>query len=440
MSPPRRRTPAATTSALPLLPGWQEALTPAEANTMAEGHSREQPLTVAGLTQRIKTLLTEHPSVAGPLWLQAELSGIKRSARGHVYLTLKDDAGGLDGIVWASQANKLPFSLDDGLAVLVSGHLSVYEQNGRVSFVIQNIEPLGVGALQLAFEQLKAKLAGEGLFTAERKKPLPEFVTRLGIITSPHGAVIHDMMRTLRQKNPLIEVLFLPVPVQGDGAEQAIAAAIRELTQPDYALDAVIVARGGGSFDDLFCFSTESVVRAIAASPIPIVTGIGHEPDFGLADAVADYSAATPTMAMETVAFDWYAQQEQLTQMGEWLTRLMHQRFETAEQQLDRAVQGLGDRWASWATQQSQRLATQQQSLHHGMQTCLTTAQHRLQTLAAELDAHSPLATLAKGYCLVQAETNANPIALRNATPGQRLMLTWADAQGTGHTPVVVTE
>jgi exodeoxyribonuclease VII large subunit len=260
--------------------------------------------TVSELTEMLEEAIEEHPVLGGSLIVQGELSNVKRSSRGHVYFTLKDASASIGGILWASTASRLNFNLEDGLEVYLTGRLEIYRPSGTYSVVGSKIEPVGIGALQLAFQQIKERLEAEGLFMEEFKKELPEFPERIGLITSSTGAVIHDMLRVIRRKNPLVHVLLHPVKVQGEGAADEIAAAIQELNHSHYGLDALILARGGGSFEDLFCFSEEAVVRAVFESTVPIVTGIGHEPDYALADAAADYSCSTPTAAADHLVPD----------------------------------------------------------------------------------------------------------------------------------------
>jgi exodeoxyribonuclease VII large subunit len=224
--------------------------------------SGKSTYTVVEVTRLIQSTFHEHPVLGRSIVVEGELSNVKRSSRGHIYFTLKDGEASIGGILWAGVANRLNFDLKDGQAVYLTGKLEIYGRSGTYSLVASKLEPVGVGALQLAFEQIKARLEAEGLFMEDFKKPLPDFPQRIGIVTSSTGAVIHDMLRVIRRKNSFLDVLLFPVKVQGEGAATEIANAITELNNPGYDLDALIVARGGGSFEDLFCFSEEAVVRA----------------------------------------------------------------------------------------------------------------------------------------------------------------------------------
>ncbi|MEB3206933.1 MAG: exodeoxyribonuclease VII large subunit [Vampirovibrionales bacterium] len=359
------------------------------------------PWTVTDLTQHLIAVLSEDAVLGHLVSVRGELSNVKRSSRGHVYFTLKDESASLSGVLWASRAAQLSFSLEDGQDVVVSGQLEVYAPNGSYSLVSQSIEPAGVGALQLAFEQLKARLASEGLFDPARKQPIPDFPFRVGMITAATGAVIHDMLRVLQRKNPKVSVVLAPVPVQGEHAASAIAEALTVLNDPILALDVIILARGGGSFEDLFCFSQEPVVRAIVASRVPVITGIGHEPDFGLADAAADFSASTPTAAAEHAVGDLAEIEAFLEASLLHLATVALRSVSTAEQTLDILVERLQQATQLCVTQAAHHLELLSQQLPVGVKAVLQRQEHRLASFSSELQAFSPLATLARGYGMV---------------------------------------
>ena len=252
--------------------------------------------TVAALISAVNTLLEQGFS---GVRVEGEVTNASTSGRGHVYFSLKDDSAAIDCVMWSSRARRLKFELEDGLAALACGSLTIYPQRGRFQMVVDKIEPQGVGALQLAFEQLKKKLEAEGLFATERKQSLPALPNRVGIVTSAAGAALQDMLKILR-RSPNLEVLIAPAMVQGEGAAAEIAAAIKRLIESN-RVKLIIVARGGGSLEDLWAFNEEQVARAIAASPVPVISGVGHEVDFTIADFVADIRATTPTQAAELV-------------------------------------------------------------------------------------------------------------------------------------------
>jgi len=253
--------------------------------------------TVSQLTAEIKSLLEgryEH------LWVEGEISNLRLPGSGHLYFTLKDPSAQLRGVMFRMQNRLLKFAPEDGLQVVVYGHLTVYEPRGDYQIIVDTMEPKGLGALQLAFEQLKEKLAREGLFDAGHKKPLPALPQRIGIVTSPTGAAIRDILQIIARRFANVHIFLYPVRVQGEGAAEEIAVALRQLDQWP-ALDVIIVARGGGSLEDLWAFNEEVVARAIYDSRIPVISAVGHEIDFTIADFVADLRAPTPSAAAELV-------------------------------------------------------------------------------------------------------------------------------------------
>ncbi len=252
---------------------------------------------VSELTLEIRNLFErQFPDV----WVSGEVSNLRAAGSGHLYFTLKDASSQLRAVCFRNQARYLKFKPQDGLAVIARGRLSVYEARGEYQLYVEFLEPAGVGALQLAFEQLKQKLAAEGLFDATRKKPLPMLPRTIGVVTSPTGAVIRDILRVLRRRFRNINVLLYPVKVQGEGAAQEIAEGI-EFFNRRTPVEVMIVARGGGSLEDLWAFNEEVVARAIAASAIPVISAVGHETDFTIADFVVDLRAPTPSAAAELV-------------------------------------------------------------------------------------------------------------------------------------------
>jgi exodeoxyribonuclease VII large subunit len=259
--------------------------------------SERAVLTVSELTARIKTQLAEgFPS----LWVEGEISNLRIPGSGHAYFTLKDDHAQLRAVLFRGRNRHVRFKLEDGLQVLAWGGLDVYAARGEYQLVVELLEPKGVGALQLAFEQLKQRLAGEGLFAEARKRPLPAFPRTIGIVTSPTGAAIRDMLHVIGRRFGDLRILLCPVRVQGDEAPGEIVAALENLARvPD--LDVVIVGRGGGSIEDLWAFNDERVARAIAGCPVPVISAVGHETDFTIADFVADLRAPTPSAAAELV-------------------------------------------------------------------------------------------------------------------------------------------
>jgi len=256
----------------------------------------ERPvLTVSQLTAGIKDLLESN---FDEVWVEGEISNLRRPPSGHLYFTLKDEHSQIRAVIFKQQRRYLRFELEDGQQVICWGRVGIYEKRGEYQLILDYVEPKGVGSLQLAFEQLKERLAEEGLFDEGRKRPLPVLPRRIGIVTSPTGAVIRDMLHILRRRFENIEVVLYPVKVQGTGAAEEIARGIGYLGEAGEA-DLIIVGRGGGSLEDLWAFNEEVVARAIFASPIPVVSAVGHETDFTIADFVADVRAPTPSAAAE---------------------------------------------------------------------------------------------------------------------------------------------
>jgi exodeoxyribonuclease VII large subunit len=254
-------------------------------------------VTVSELTARIRDLLGKNFT---DLWVEGEISNCREAQSGHIYFTLKDDRSQVRCVFFKQQQRGLKFRPEDGLHVTVRGSISVYEARGEYQIYVENIEPVGLGALQLAFEQLKKRLEAEGLFAAKRKKPLPMLPSRIGLITSPRGAAVRDVVRILRRRFPNVYLMVFPVRVQGEGAAAEIVKALKFFNQKKL-VDVLILARGGGSMEDLWAFNEEPLARAIAASEIPVISGVGHETDFTIADFVADVRASTPSAAAELV-------------------------------------------------------------------------------------------------------------------------------------------
>jgi exodeoxyribonuclease VII large subunit len=253
--------------------------------------------TVSELTGKVRELLAKN---FADIWVEGEISNCRPAQSGHIYFTLKDDRAQVRCVFFKQQQRGIKFRPEDGLHVTVRGSLSVYESRGEYQIYVESIEPVGLGALQLAFEQLKKRLEAEGLFSPERKKPLPLLPNRIGLITSPSGAAVRDVIRVLRRRFPNVCLTLFPVRVQGDGSAAEIVKALKFFNQKR-SVDVLIIARGGGSLEDLWAFNEEILARAIAESAIPVISGVGHETDFTIADFVADVRASTPSAAAELV-------------------------------------------------------------------------------------------------------------------------------------------
>ena len=253
--------------------------------------------TVTTLTRHLRQLLESDEELQG-VWVQGEISNLARPASGHIYFTLKDSGASLKCVIWRKDAVRLRVSMQDGQAVEAHGNISLYEAGGQYQLYVDTIRPVGEGALFQEFLRLKAMLEAEGLFDVERKRPIPDLPQKIGIVTSPTGAALRDILQTLRRRLPLAVVVLAPTAVQGDDAPPAIVAALQRLNRI-VAPDVILLARGGGSIEDLWAFNDERVVRAVIASDAPVISGVGHETDFTLVDFAADLRAPTPTAAAE---------------------------------------------------------------------------------------------------------------------------------------------
>jgi len=424
-------------------------------------------LTVSELTERMKIVLED---TFFDLWLEGEISNLRTPSSGHTYLTLKDDQSQIRAVLFKMQRRYLRFDPKDGMLVIARGHVSLYEPRGEYQLVIDYMEPKGVGALQIAFEQLKARLAQEGLFDPTHKKPLPMLPRAIGIVTSPTGAVIRDMLHILRRRFANVHVCLYPVRVQGDGAAEDIARGIDALNGYP-GIDVIIVARGGGSLEDLWAFNEEHVARAIYRSSIPVISAVGHEIDYTIADFVADVRAPTPSAAAELVVRSKAELQAELHGMAQRLERAMRQRLENLHARLEACQQRrvLRDPWAPIHTL-GQRLDELNARLVRSMQLLLqrlhdtvsrsesaiahlsplmtigllrqrlAVLEHRLRTeqhthlrrrhedlrrLAATLQALSPLAVLARGYSICRTRPDGQIIREASAvTPGTPVEIT----------------
>lgn len=352
---------------------------------------------VSEITAEVKAVLEDGFSA---IWVEGELSNFKHHTSGHMYFTLKDDQAQVRGVMFRGNNRLLKFQPKDGLAVLVFGTLTVYERRGEYQITVESMEPKGVGALQLAFEQLKAKLEAEGLFDVARKRPLPRLPRKIGIITSPTGAVIRDILTIIGRRFPGLAILIHPTQVQGESAAPEIAAAIVRLGRRS-DLDVLIVARGGGSLEDLWAFNEEVVARAIASSPIPVISAVGHETDVTIADYVADLRAPTPSAAAELVV----AQRDELRQRVDELAMRAQASMDNTVIVRRTQVQMLARHLAvlsplAQVARQAERLRGLRQRLASWWELSEMVRQERLKGLAGKLESLSPLSILARGYSI----------------------------------------
>jgi exodeoxyribonuclease VII large subunit len=326
---------------------------------------------VSDLTVRIRDLLAGEFT---DVFVEGEVSNAHAAQSGHLYFTLKDNRAQIRCVCFRTQLARLKFRPEDGLHVTVRGSVSVYESRGEYQFYVEHVEPVGLGALQLAFDQLKKRLDSEGLFDPARKKSLPVLPQCVGVITSPSGAAVRDIVRILQRRFPNLHVVLYPVRVQGDGAAGEIVQAIRYFDRKQLA-DVLILARGGGSLEDLWAFNEETVARAIVACAIPIITGVGHETDFTIADFAADQRAATPTAAAQLATPDRDELRQHLRNQARHLARAHQRRLESAMQQIDFLQRRL--------VHPAQKIEQQAQHLAH-LQSRLRMARPNLARLGAQ--------------------------------------------------------
>ncbi len=408
----------------------------------------------------------------GDVWVEGEISNCRPAPSGHMYFTLKDAGAQLPVVLFRRQALLLRFRPEDGLHVLVRGKVSVYEQRGQMQLVAETMEPVGAGSLQLAFEQLREKLKAEGLFEANRKRPLPAFPRTVGIVTSPAGAVIRDFLNIVGRRHSGLNVLLFPAAVQGESSAGEIVAALAALDASGL-VDVIVIARGGGSLEDLAAFNSEAVARAIAASPLPVVSAIGHETDFTIADFVADLRAPTPSAAAELITEAQFRVAEFLVPQAHRLERAARFQLLQARQRLARVPVGLAESRVSALLRRREqqlddlaarmedavcepirrhqrhasglatvvlrhdprralgrareRLAAGRARIEHSLERLVQTRAAAARALDARLRSLSPLAVLDRGYAIVLDRQGALVRSTAQVARGDRLTTRLSD-------------
>lgn len=387
-----------------------------------------QPLSVSELNNHIKGLL-ERDSRLAEVCVRGELSNYKIYPSGHHYFTLKDSESSLKCVMFKSSAVKLRFRPDSGMRVTAFGRVSVYPRDGAYQLYCSALMPEGAGDLQLAFEQLKEKLAGEGLFDRSHKKPLPAFPEKIAVITSPAGAAVHDMIRILGRRWPMTKVLLLPVRVQGTEAPAEIAGAIRYANEFELA-DLIITGRGGGSLEDLWAFNDERVARAIYASHIPVISAVGHEPDVTIADYVADARASTPSNAAEIAVPDCGKIREALESLDIRSRQAMTGKLSALS---DRLAALAGKRILTDPLAHIENRRMELDRVRDGLaaagERVLAAKKQDFIRLASMLDAMSPLRVLSRGYAIASAEDGKPVKSARALSEGERLNISFTDGQ-----------
>jgi exodeoxyribonuclease VII large subunit len=388
-----------------------------------------QQWSVSKLTFYIRKLLEEN-EVLQDVWVQGEISNLSRPASGHVYFTLKDSSAALKCVMWKTSAARLRMGLQDGMEIEVHGRIGVYEVSGQYQLYADQIRAVGEGALYQEFMRLKSMLEAEGLFDRERKRPIPLLPKRIGIVTSATGAALHDMLNTLRRRLPVVEVLLAPSPVQGVEAPPALVKALQSLVRQ--SPDVILMARGGGSIEDLWAFNDERVVRAVATCPVPIICGVGHETDFTLTDFAADLRAPTPTAAAELAT--QITLMDLLATLESYRNRLATAALSLlADQQNTLSSLTVALRYAS----PQRRILSERQRVDELARTAQSSLLHRLQLqsthirgMERRLDALNPMAVLARGYAVVTRKEDGSVVSrVAQTRPGEPIQIRFADGQ-----------
>jgi exodeoxyribonuclease VII large subunit len=394
-------------------------------NTLLQRESGVKPLTVSQVTRIIKEALESLP----PLWVEGEVSNLTYHASGHIYFTLKDKNSELKAVVWRSNATRLRFRIEEGMQIIIFGSIRVYEARGYYQISVEHIEPKGVGALAIAFEQLKTRLASEGFFDLSRKKPLPFLPRTIGIVTSPTGAAIRDMLKIILSRFPARIVIY-PARVQGEGAAQEISAGIAYFNKT-LGADVIITGRGGGSLEDLWAFNEELVARAIFASQIPVISAVGHEIDITISDLVADVRAATPSHAAKLVVPDLEELRETLKNCGSRLILALANKEKSLRRELRSVSRSYVFRNPLEPIREKlQRLDDLYKLARANVTNLFSLRKEKLKSVAVNLDSLSPLRTLSRGYSITTLAGSDLPLkSARSAKVGDTIETTLSDGK-----------
>lgn len=384
-------------------------------------------LTVSQINYYLKSLL-EGDANLNSVYISGEISNFTNHYKsGHFYFSLKDAKSSLKCVMFASYAGRVRFLPKDGMKVLVHGRVSVYEASGQYQIYVNDMQPEGVGALSLAFEQLKEKLAAEGMFDAGRKKKLPAYPCRIGVITSPTGAAIRDIEQILARRYPIAEVVVCPVLVQGDGAPEQLTRAVERFNAAQ-AADVLIIGRGGGSAEDLWAFNDEMLARAVAACTIPVVSAVGHETDYTICDFVADLRAPTPSAAAELVVPDT----TEVRALVRSLALRMRGQMEFKQKEYERKLSRLLQRRVLQSPleqieQRRQRLDWLAERLKNMFSDRISQENRRFAELSGKLHSLSPMRVMARGYAMAFDQKGKVIKSIKRVTAGQNLSVTWHD-------------
>lgn len=399
-----------------------------DAPGVARGHTPEAPLSVSQLNWFVKQVLEQ---AAPRVWIEGEISDLSRPSSGHIYFTLKDEQSQVRGVMWRSTAQRLPFKLKDGMSVICQGAVEVYAPRGSYQLIVQRMQPQGLGPLQLAFQQLHQKLTQEGLFAAERKRPLPRFPKRIGFVTSPSGAAVHDFLEAAKSQWSDFSMTLIPARVQGEGAAAEIVQGIQLAERFTPPLDLLIIGRGGGSMEDLWCFNEEIVVRALAACPIPTISAVGHEIDVTLSDLAADARALTPTHAAQLALPNAGELRGYLAQLERRSTNTLRSRLSSIRQRLENyATRSVLARPHQIHQQRRQLVDEYDLRGRKAIWNYLRGSRERLASLARATEALSPLNVLGRGYSLTQLRGSTDPlVSTQQIEVGDQVLTTLAQGQ-----------
>ncbi len=393
-------------------------------------------LSVGELTEYLKGLLDNDRNLRS-IWIRGEISNYKHHSSGHLYFTLKDESSAIKSVMFRSKAMYLAFRPENGLRVVVRGYVTIFPRDGMYQFYAEEIEPDGLGSLHLAFEQLKKRLEQEGLFDSSQKKTLPRFPRRLALVTSPTGAAVQDMLNILRRRYPKVHIIIVPVVVQGEEAPRQISEAITRLNEytaaggSELAIDAMIVGRGGGSLEELWAFNTESVARAIFDSKIPVISAVGHETDFTIADFVADLRAPTPSAAAELVVPDWQELFRHLENLSQRIYRGLRSQLQLQQNRLQLCLQrGVFTRPKDRINQLNQYLDNLERQLLVSIEKVVQSKGSQFSDLAGRLQVLSPLATLSRGYSLtLHSPDRSRVTSIQELAVGDQLTVLLVDGE-----------
>ncbi len=383
--------------------------------------------TVGQVNAYIKNMFTQD-FMMNRIYVKGEVSNCKYHTSGHIYFTLKDETGALNGVLFAGNRRGLAFSMKNGDNVIVLGSISVYERDGKYQLYAREILPDGEGLLYQRYQQLKQELEDMGMFAAEYKQPIPQYIHTLGIVTAPTGAAIRDIQNITRRRNPYVQPILFPALVQGEGAAESIASGIRALDQ--IGVDVIIVGRGGGSMEDLWAFNEEIVARAIFECQTPTISAVGHETDTTIADYVADRRAPTPSAAAELAVYDIRELESMLLSQQLELNRSILERLERRKEQIRQYATRLELLSpGSQLNERRQAVADLEEKLHLRMEAILTQKKHSLELYAQQLEALSPLNKLSQGYAFVSGRKGRAIRSVSEVSQGELLQIHLLDGK-----------